>query len=63
MPNDVATVAWSPDQTMPNDIATVHQAMVTRSNDAKAHGHIVPRLNRQQKTGDGYPVKVDKMVI
>lgn len=39
-------------QTMSNDIATVHQAMVTRSNDAKGHGHIVPRLNRQQKTGD-----------
>ena len=41
-------------QTMLNDIATVHQAMVTRSNDAKDHGHIVLCLNRQQKAGDGY---------
>ena len=44
-------------QMMLNDIATVHQAMVTRSNDAKGHGHIVPHLNRQQKTGDGYPAQ------
>ena len=43
---------------MLNNVATVHQAIVTRSNDAKRHGHIVPPpLNRQQKTSDKYPAQ------
>ena len=33
---------------MPNNVATVHQAMATSSNDAKCHGHLYPTGSKKQ---------------